>query len=323
MKNTLETRLGLFFALALIVAYILIEVLGGIPWLRRGYDVHARFETVQELSVGDSVKMAGVPIGRVAAIELTNNRVQITMTIDENRIVRTDSKASIRFAGLLGQNFVDVDFGSPQGVPVEPGAFLQTVHQPDLNSLMTRLDNVASGVENLTKSFTGDTINNLLGPLTDFLEQNAPTLTDFFDNMRTVSDRFVQGEGTIGRLIADDTLYTTALNTVTNMQESFDEIRLTVAEARNVVTQINEGEGTLGRLATDEALYTETTTAMTNLREILEKINRGEGSVGKLINEETFYDNAKLTLQKVEKATEGLEDQGPLSVLGIAVNSLF
>jgi len=30
-----------------------------------------------------------------------------------------------------------------------------------------------------------------------------------------------------------------------------------------------------------------------------------------------------MTLQKIEKATEGLEDQGPLSVLGIAVNSLF
>ena len=28
-------------------------------------------------------------------------------------------------------------------------------------------------------------------------------------------------------------------------------------------------------------------------------------------------------LPKLEKATEGLEDQGPLSVLGIAVNSLF
>ena len=31
----------------------------------------------------------------------------------------------------------------------------------------------------------------------------------------------------------------------------------------------------------------------------------------------------KVTLQKLDQATEGLEDQGPLSVLGIAVNSLF
>ncbi|MBC8095443.1 MAG: hypothetical protein H7Y43_06500 [Akkermansiaceae bacterium] len=62
---------------------------------------------------------------------------------------------------------------------------------------------------------------------------------------------------------------------------------------------------------------------MTNLKEILEKINQGKGSVGKLVNDQEFYRNAKLTLQKLDKATEGLEDQGPLSVLGIAVNSLF
>jgi phospholipid/cholesterol/gamma-HCH transport system substrate-binding protein len=52
-------------------------------------------------------------------------------------------------------------------------------------------------------------------------------------------------------------------------------------------------------------------------------MNRGEGSVGKLINDDSLFKNAKLSLQKLEKATEGLEDQGPLSVLGIAVNSLF
>jgi phospholipid/cholesterol/gamma-HCH transport system substrate-binding protein len=45
--------------------------------------------------------------------------------------------------------------------------------------------------------------------------------------------------------------------------------------------------------------------------------------VGKLINEPELYKNAKMTLQKLDKATEGLEDQGPLSVIGILVNNLF
>ena len=62
---------------------------------------------------------------------------------------------------------------------------------------------------------------------------------------------------------------------------------------------------------------------MTHLREILEKINQGEGSVGSLVNDAALIDNAKATLQKVEKATESLEDQGPLSVIGLAVGRLF
>jgi len=76
-------------------------------------------------------------------------------------------------------------------------------------------------------------------------------------------------------------------------------------------------------LVKDEALYTETTASMANLKEILQKINQGQGTVGKLVNDMEFYKNAKLTLQKVDKATEGLEDQGPLSVLGILAGSLF
>jgi len=36
---------------------------------------------------------------------------------------------------------------------------------------------------------------------------------------------------------------------------------------------------------------------------------------GKLVNDESFLKNAKMSLQKLDKATDSLEDQGPLSVL--------
>jgi phospholipid/cholesterol/gamma-HCH transport system substrate-binding protein len=79
----------------------------------------------------------------------------------------------------------------------------------------------------------------------------------------------------------------------------------------------------VGKLVKDDALYNQTTASMTNLKEILQKINQGQGSVGKLVNDQEFYRNAKLSLQKLDKATDGLEDEGPLSVLGIAVQHLF
>ena len=81
--------------------------------------------------------------------------------------------------------------------------------------------------------------------------------------------------------------------------------------------------GMIGKLVKDEKLYQETAESMTNLKEILQKVNQGQGTVGKLVNDQEFYKNAKLTLQKVDKATEGLEDQGPLSVIGLLANSLF
>ena len=59
-----------------------------------------------------------------------------------------------------------------------------------------------------------------------------------------------------------------------------------------------------------------------NLREILQKINQGKGAVGNLVNDPALINDARLTLQKLDKATESLEDQGPLSVIGILASPL-
>ena len=316
MKNSLETRLGVFVALAIIAAVIIVETIGGFEGFKRGHRLHARFNNVQDLKVGDRVKMAGVEVGSVEKIRLADNKVKVTMKIRADAGVKTDSIATVKFTGLMGQNFVSIDFGTLNGTVAANDTVLSTAEQPDLSSIMQKLDNVATGVENLTKSFTGDKIDNLLGPLTDFIKQNSGQLTATIANIRAVTGQISEGKGTVGKLIYDDSLYNSTLSAMTDLQT-------TIGDARNVLAEVNSGQGRLCKLLKDETLYRETTASMTNLKEILQKINQGNGTVGKLINDQEFYKNAKLTLQKVDKATEGLEDQGPLSVLGIAVNSLF
>jgi phospholipid/cholesterol/gamma-HCH transport system substrate-binding protein len=323
MRNTLETRIGVFVALVMLAGVFIFDIVGGWEKLGRGHRFYALFNNAQELKVGDRVKMAGVEVGRVEDIQLAEDKVKVTMKIRRSAAVKTDSTATIRFTGLLGQNFVALDFGTRAAPLADNGTVLNTVEQPDLSVIMTKLDNVASGVENLTKSFTGDKIDNLLGPFTDFLKANREPLTATIANIRSISAQISQGQGTVGKLIHDDALYNSALATVTNLQIAGLEANLTMATARRVIDQVNAGQGTAGKLVKDPALYTETTASMTNLKEILQKINQGQGSVGKLVNDQEFYKNAKLTLQKLDKATDGLEDQGPLSVLGIAVQHLF
>ena len=215
----------------------------------------------------------------------------------------------------MGQNFVAIDFGSPGAPPAVDGAVLATVEQPDLNAIMAKLNDAATGIQNLTKSFTGDTINNLLGPLTDLIRQNSGHLTATISNVEAISGQIASGQGTVGKLIYTDTLYNSALDTVSNLQD-------TVAAAQQVVNGVNEGRGTIGKLVTDDTLYRATTSSMTNLNQILQKVNQGQGSIGKLVNDQDLYKNAKLTLQKVDKAADSLEDQGPLSVLGIVASNL-
>lgn len=329
MKNTLETRIGIFVALVVLAAAIVLERVGSFEMFQSGTRVNALFANIQDLKVGDRVKMAGVEIGRVDGIQLTNNRVLVTMKVRSKAAndVKTDSVATIKFTGLLGQNFVAIDFGTPRGEPLKNDQFIATAEQADLSAIMQKIDNVASGVENLTKSFTGFKIDTLVGPLRDFITANKDPLTATISNMQSISaelsTQVSEGKGTLGKLIKDDTLYNNALSAVSNLQDTATEVKATVADAHKIVDQINAGQGTVGKLVKDDTLYRETTASMTNLKEILQKVNHGQGTVGKLVNDQEFYKNAKLTLQKLDQATEGLEDQGPLSVLGLAVSKLF
>lgn len=313
MKNSLETKLGFFVAITVCAAVLIIETLGSADLFSRGTHVSALFDTVQDLKIGDRVKMAGVEIGRVEKIELADEKVSVTMKLKPNAGVKTDSKAIIKFTGLMGQNFVNVSFGAPGSPKAEEGAVLETAEQPDLSAIMAKLDAAAAGIQNLTKSFTGDKIDNLLGPLTDFIKQNSGPITATIANVKNVTSQIAAGQGTVGKLIYEDALYNTALSTVSNLQD-------TAISVHTAVNNISAGQGTIGKLLTDDTLYRSTAASMTNLESILIKVNQGQGTVGKLVNDQDFLKNAKLSLQKLDKAADSLEDTGPLSVIGIMAN---
>lgn len=316
MKNSLETRLGVFVVLAIFAAILVMEMLGGIETLRSGYHVSALFDTVQELKVGDSVKMAGVEIGRVEKIAFDENKVKVKMKLHPDAMVKTDSLALIKFAGLMGQNYVSINFGTPGSPRALDGAVIASEEQPDLSAIMTKLDRAASGIANFGNSFSGDKIDNILGPLTDFFKQNSGHISGVISNVENVTSQIKSGEGTVGKLIYQDALYDSAMNTVTNLQDA-------VGQVRGVVDGITSGKGTIGKLVTDEALYNSTEASMTNLNQILFKINHGDGTIGRLVNDQEFYKNAKVSLQKLDKAADSIEDTGPLSVIGMVVGRLF
>lgn len=313
MKNSLETKLGYFVVLVVFAAWIIMETLGGMEVLHGGYRINALFSNAQELKVGDNVKMAGVEIGRVESIALADGKVKVTMKLHPDAVVKTDSEAVIKFSGLMGQNFVSINFGSPDAPKAVDGAVLQTGEQPDLNAVMAKLNDAADGIKRFGDAFSGDKISNLVGPLVDFVKQNSGNISGAISNIDNITGQIASGQGTVGKMIYTDQLYDSALGTVTNLQDA-------VTEVRSVVNGISNGQGTIGKLVTDDTLYNATTASMTNLDQILLRINHGEGTIGKLVNDQEFYKNAKLTLQKVDKAADSLEDQGPLTVIGIMAN---
>lgn len=111
------------------------------------YDLTASFRSAQGVSLGTDVRLAGVKVGSVTAMDLNPEtfRADMVFAIDASVDVPEDSSVAISSEGLLGGNFVEIiPGGSP--FPLEPGmAFEDTQGALSLLSLLAQFVNSATG----------------------------------------------------------------------------------------------------------------------------------------------------------------------------------
>lgn len=104
------------------------------------YEVLASFRSAEGIAVGTEVRMAGVQIGTVTAMELdtTTFRAETTFSVREGIELPDDTAVAISSEGLLGGSFLEV---IPGGSPfvLEPGdAVLDTQSSVSLITLLMR-----------------------------------------------------------------------------------------------------------------------------------------------------------------------------------------
>lgn len=70
----------------------------------------ASFRSVEGVDVGTDVRLAGVPVGRVAEMSLNPQtyRADTVLTLDSAVPIPDDSSAVVASEGLLGGNFVEI-----------------------------------------------------------------------------------------------------------------------------------------------------------------------------------------------------------------------
>jgi hypothetical protein len=52
-------------------------------------------------------------------------------------------------------------------------------------------------------------------------------------------------------------------------------------------------------------------------------VRSGQGTLGRLLTDDGLYDQAESALQGVTRATQGVEDQAPISVLSTLITTIF
>jgi phospholipid/cholesterol/gamma-HCH transport system substrate-binding protein len=129
----------------------------------------------------------------------------------------------------------------------------------------------------------------------------SQNLTSTSKNIDEMVGTINSGQGSLGKLVTDETLY----NSMVDFMES----------ARLVMDRIN-GDGTLGLLMSDSTLYYNLADTTKNLKVITDELASGKGTLGHLLTDEELYANLKETIQSANRAAQGLEEQTPISVMG-------
>jgi phospholipid/cholesterol/gamma-HCH transport system substrate-binding protein len=96
----------------------------------KGYTIQAEFSTAGGLQKGAVVELAGVDIGRVTAVNLTNNyRANVTMKILPTVALQEDTRAAIKSKGLIGERYVDISPGKATD-RLQPGGHIRDTESP-------------------------------------------------------------------------------------------------------------------------------------------------------------------------------------------------
>lgn len=138
--NFVETLIGLaVVAVAALFFYYAAATTGSTP-NAGGYEVVAKFDRVDGISVGSDVKLSGIKVGAVAAQDLdqTTYRARLRLTIQAEVKIPDDSAVKITNEGLLGGAYLSIAPGGSD-VMMKPGdEFSATQGAVDLIGILSR-----------------------------------------------------------------------------------------------------------------------------------------------------------------------------------------
>jgi ABC-type transporter Mla subunit MlaD len=267
-------------------------------------------------------------------------RVTLRVGVAHQDRIKSDSVATIKFTGLMGQNFVAIQPGL-DSVVMDPGSLLKSQEMADLNTMLTTMNNVARGIEAVTDSFKGVKIDSIVGPMAKFLQANTNRMYSIVGNMETISRQLAEGKGVAGQLLNDEQLYNSLNTTVVNMEkisklvangegtigklmtdDALYQQLNTIAEdfgqlssdLKTVSAKIANGEGTIGKLVQDDKLYTllnktadDFSVVAADLKTVTAKVAKGEGTMGKLLHEDELYNSLNTTAKSLENSSAKLD----------------
>lgn len=158
-RSSYAVGTGLFIVLGFAALAYLATQTSSVANVRQGdsYDVTAQFTNIGQLKERAPVKIAGVRVGQVQSITLAPGRdaAEVKLSIDKRYDhIPQDSVATIFTSGLLGDQYVGIDYGSAKQMVAAGGALARTKSSQPLEEMLGKFFGAGGVVDNIGGSYT-------------------------------------------------------------------------------------------------------------------------------------------------------------------------
>lgn len=223
-KNKRLVIVGIFTSVLTALLALSIIIIGGNQmFLASRYSLLTNFKDAQGLYEGSIVSLAGVQIGNVIKISIhpQDSSVLVKLSIDKSysQRITSESVAAVKTMGVLGDKYIYIE-PSSTGNSLDDGDILAVALQKDfLSALNSRSDDLAHLGEilkessDLLKVFNNQNRAALLMENLTNTSKNLNELTgrkeasEAIIRFARILKKIDTGEGTLGRLINDPSLY--------------------------------------------------------------------------------------------------------------------
>jgi phospholipid/cholesterol/gamma-HCH transport system substrate-binding protein len=247
-----------------LVLFLWLAFGGPIPLKPKGYRLSASFAEASQLATEADVRISGVPVGKVKAIEpdAKTGRSLVTMELDsEYSPLPSDSKALLRQKTLLGETYVELTPGTekakkvPEGGRLPSGAVSETV---ELDEILRTFDPKTRAafqewMQAQAQAIGGhgrdlnDALGNL-GPfaedtaeLVDILNRQEPAVRRLISNTGVVFQALTERDGQLRDLIENSNrVFQTTARRDRELQEAFVALPTFERESRATVTRLSQ-----------------------------------------------------------------------------------
>ncbi|MBW0013941.1 virulence factor Mce family protein [Mycobacterium sp.] len=213
--RSMVIKVSIFTVAMLIVAASLVVIFGD---FRFGAEntYHATFTNASRLKAGQKVRIAGVPVGKVASIKLNpDNTVDVKFGVDRRYQLYSSTRAVIRYENLVGDRFLEITSGPGELRKLPAGGTINSEHtQPALD-----LDALLGGLRPVTKGLDADKVNTISSAVIQLLQGQGGALSNVLADTSAFSSALGKRDQLIGETITN---LNTVLGTVDQKSAQFN-----------------------------------------------------------------------------------------------------